>query len=97
MSHHSAPTLIHMRLSSGRLAENDEENVRVFSSHFKKMLNNHKPTDREVVNEIELREVMRELDVPPSWAEFICAITELTNNRAPGLNGIPPNAFTLMN
>ena len=43
MRHHSAPTLIQMRLPSGRLAENDEENVRVFASHFKKVLNNHKP------------------------------------------------------
>ena len=97
MSHHSAPTLIQMRLPSGRLAENYEENVRVFVSHFKKVLNNHKPTDREVVNDIDLREVMREIDVPPSWAEIICAITELTNNKAPRLNGIPPNTFKLMN
>ena len=71
--------------------------MRVFVSHFKKVLNNHKPTDREVVNDIDLREVMRELDVTPSWAEFICAITELTNNKAPGLNGILPNAFKSMN
>ena len=66
MSHHSAPTLIQMRLPSGRLAENDEENVRVFASHFKKVLNNHKPTDREVVKDIDLRKLMGELDVPPS-------------------------------
>ena len=96
MSHHSAPTLIQLRLPSGKLTENDEENVRVFASHFKKVLNNHKPTDRETVNGIDLREVMRELDVPPSWANLICAITELTNNKAPGLNGIPPTAFKSM-
>ena len=71
MSHHSAPTLIQLRLPSGKLAENDEENVRVFASHFKKVLNNHKPTDIGVVNDIDLHEVMREIDVPPSWAEFI--------------------------
>ena len=97
MSHHSAPTLIQMRLPSGRLAENYEENVRVFVSHFKKVLNNHKPTDREVVNDIDLCEVIRELYVPPSWAKFICAITELTNNKPPGLNGITPNTFKSMN
>ena len=33
-SHHTAPRLIHMRLISGRLSENNEENVRVFASHF---------------------------------------------------------------
>ena len=62
MSHHSAPTLIQMRLPSGRMAENDEEDVRVFASHFKKVLSNHKPTDRELFNNIDLRKVMREID-----------------------------------
>ena len=59
MSHHSAPTLIQMRLPSGRLAKKGEENMRVFAIHFKKVLNNDKPTDREVVNNIDLRKVMR--------------------------------------
>ena len=39
---------------------------------------------------------MRELDVPPSWEDLICAINELTNNKAPVLNDVPPNAFKLM-
>ena len=85
-----------MRLTSGQLAENDENNVRLFARHFKKVLNNHRPTDREVVNDIDSCEVIRELDVPPSWAKLICAITELTNNKAPGINGIQPNAFKSM-
>ena len=96
MIHHSAPTLIQMRLPSGQLAEIDEENVSVFVIHFKKVLNNHKPKDREVVNDIDLRKVMSVLHVPPSWAEFTSALTELTNNKAPALNVIPPNAFKSM-
>ena len=47
-----------MRLTSGNLAENDEENVSVFANHFKKVLNQHKMTDTTVTNEINLREVM---------------------------------------
>ena len=39
---------------------------------------------------------MSELDVPPSWTEFINAIQELTNDKAPGLNGAPLNAFKSM-
>ena len=54
-----------MRLPSGSLTENDEENVSVFANHFKKVLNNHKPTDTIVINDIHLREVIGELDVPP--------------------------------
>ena len=64
-SHHASPKIIQMRLPSGNLADNDEENVSVFANHFKKVLNNHKPTDTTVINEIHFREVMEELDDPP--------------------------------
>ena len=39
---------------------------------------------------------MGELDVPPLWTEFISAIQELTNDKSPGLNGVPLNAFKSM-
>ena len=53
--HHTYPKVIQMRLPSGNLAGNDEENVSVFANHFKKLLNNHKTTDTTVINEINLR------------------------------------------
>ena len=68
-SHHTSPKVIQMRLPSGNLTENDEENVSVFANHFKKVLNNHKTTETTVINEINLREVMGELDDPPLWTE----------------------------
>ena len=64
-SHHTTPKLIQMRLPSGSLSENDEENVRVFANHFKKVLNNHKPTDTTVINDIYLWKVMEKLADPP--------------------------------
>ena len=39
---------------------------------------------------------MEELDDPPLWTKYICAIQELTNDKSPGLNGVPPNAFKSM-
>ena len=30
------------------------------------------------------------------WTEYICAIQELTNDKSPGLDGVPPNAFKSM-
>ena len=92
-SHRTSPKVIQVRLPSGNLTENDEENVSVFANHFKKVLNNHKPTYTTVINEIHLREVMEELDDPPLWKKYIFAIQELTNDKSPGLNGVPPNAF----
>ena len=85
-----------MRLPSGNLAENDEENVNVFANQFKRVLNNHKTTDTTVINEINLRGFIEELDDPPLWTEYICAIQELTNDKSSGISGVPPNAFKSM-
>ena len=95
-SHHTTPKLIQMRLPSGNLTENDEENVSAFANHFKKVLNNHKLTEKIGINDIHLQEVMGELDVPPLWTEFISAIQELTDEKSPSLNGVPLNAFKSM-
>ena len=83
-------------MPSGELATKDEENVRVFSAHFEKMLNYLKDTDDSVIDDIILREVSTELDSTPEWAEFIIAVVELTNDKSPGLNNVPPNAFKVM-
>ena len=70
-----------MRLPSGNLVENNKENVSVFANHFKTLLNNHKTTDTTVINKINLREVMGELDDPPLWTEYICDMQEFTNDK----------------
>ena len=95
-SHQTTPKLIQMILPSGSLEENDEENVSVFANHLKKVLNNHKPKEKTVINDIYLREVTEEFDDPPLWKEFIFATQELTNEKFPGLNGVPPNAVKSM-
>ena len=55
-----------MKLPCGHLAKNDEENVSVFATHFKKVLTNHKPPNDIVIKDIKLQEVMRELDNTPN-------------------------------
>ena len=96
MSHQTTTKLIQTRIPSGIPTENDKENVSVFASHFKKVLNNHKLTYTIMINDINLWEVMGELDVHSSLTYFICAIQELTNDKSPGLNGVPLNAFKPM-
>ena len=53
-------------------------------------------TDTTVITEINLWEVMGELDDPPLWADYISAIQELTKEKSPGINVVPPNAFKSM-
>ena len=95
-SHHSSLCSIQMRFPSGEIATTDEDNEKVFPIHFGKVLNDMKPTDDSVINRIQLRDTPTELDTPPEWAEFNTAVTELTSDKAPGLNNVPPNAFKSM-
>ena len=39
---------------------------------------------------------MYELETPPSWKEFTEAVNGLTNDKSPGLNRVPRNAFKAM-
>ena len=94
--HHSSPKTIHMRMVSGELATTNEENVWVLPGHFRKVLNDMKPIDTSVINGLFLRKAIQELDLPPEWVEFIIEVVEPTNNKAPRLNDVPPNAFKAM-
>ena len=89
-AHHTSPKIIQMRLPSGDLAETDEENSKVFAKQSGKLLNNKKIINNNFLNNIKSREVMYKLDVPPSWKELTEAVKYLTNDKAPGLNGVPP-------
>ena len=91
--HHSSTHYIHMRLPFVDLAENDEENVRVFAEHSSKVLSNHKNTEDNVIKKILLQKVMTELDKVTTWEEFMNAVTKIINNKSPGLNSVPSNAF----
>ena len=85
-----------MRLLSGDLPETEKENAKVFATHFGEVLNNKRIIHNNVLNEIDSREFMSELDVPPSWKEFIEALNDLIKDKDPGLNGVLPNAFKAM-
>ena len=71
------------------LATTDEENVKVFLIHFGKVLNDMKPTNDSVINEIQLQDTLTELYTPPEWEELTIAVTELTNDKYQGLNIVP--------
>ena len=40
---------------------------------------------------------MQEIDQPISWDELKAKVKFLTNNKAPGLNKLPPNSFKALN
>ena len=46
-----------------------------------------------MLDKIKQREVMDELYHTISWYDIKKSTTNLTNEKSPGLNGVPPNAF----
>ena len=92
-SHHAKPTIMRMRLPTGKLATTDKENAEVLGPHFEKVFNNHRPIEWNVIDKIKQRQTMYELNEPISWAELKTAIAKLANDKAPGFNKVPPNAF----
>ena len=85
-----------MRLENGKLASNAKENMSVFGMHFDKVLNNPQPVDRSVLDLLEQKPCMMVIDNPISFTEVKQAINKLKKGKAPGLNGIPPEALKAM-
>ena len=46
-----------------------------------------------MINKIKERQTMYELNYPITWEELKTEMEKLVNDKAPGLNKVPPNAF----
>jgi hypothetical protein len=82
-----------MRMENGELANSDKENMEVFGKHLNHVYNTQRPKYQDAAKLIAQREVMTEMGDDVSWEEFNQAITKLKNDKSPGENEIPPNAF----
>ena len=49
-SHHAKPTIMRVRLPTGKIAKTDKENAEVLGPHFEKVFNNHRPIEWKVIN-----------------------------------------------
>ena len=76
-SHHAKPTIMRMRLTTGKLATTDKENAEVLGPDFEKVFNNHRPVEWNVIDEIKQRQTIHELNEPISWAELKTEIAKL--------------------
>jgi len=95
-AHHTTNINMSMRLENGECASNAKENMSVFGAHFHKVLNNHRPVDQTVLDLLEQKSCMTSIDNPIRFAEVKRAINKLKKGKAPGLNGIPPEALKAM-
>ena len=85
-----------MKMKDGKLSTNDKEHMKVFKPHLEKLYNSNRPIYANAAEFIKLRETEHCLSRDIGWHEFLRAITYLKNDKAPGLNGVTPNAFKCM-
>ena len=91
--HHVKPINMKMMMENGGLANRDKENLKVFEKHLQKIYNTEREVDPQAANLIRQRERMTEMGDEISWSEFCKATMKLKNDKSPGENGVPPNAF----
>ena len=96
-AHHKKKVKMAMKMENGKPATNSKENMAVFGPHFERVFNNHRPVDPTILDEIPQRPILHELDSPITFDEVNVAINKLKNDKSPGLNGIPPEAYKAMN
>jgi hypothetical protein len=85
------------KLENGDLASNAKENMSVFGMHFHKVLNTHRPVNVSVLDLIGQKPCLTTIDAPITFREVKHAINKLKKGKAPGLNGIHPEALKAMN
>ena len=82
-----------LQINNGNLAVTDAENASILGPQFKQVYTKHRKIDWTLLNDIQQRMTMVELDTKITWEEFKKAVTELANGKSPGLNEVPPDAF----
>ena len=92
-SHHKALPVMRFKLPNGNLAVTDAENASILVTHFERVYTNHRKIDWTVLDEIQQRMTMVELDTKITCEELKKAVMKLANGKSPGLNKVPPDAF----
>jgi hypothetical protein len=82
---------------NGSKTTNDKENIAIMKSHCEKLFNNKKQVSETALDLIDQRNTKHDLDDAITWKEFTTAINGLKNNKSPGANEIPAEAFKAMN
>ena len=97
-SHHDDPVVMRMQLLNVKVATTDAKNASILSPHFKRVYTAHHPITWDAREEIHQRDILFQIDEPIEWDEFMQAICNLANEKSPGLNEVPPDAYkTLSN
>jgi Reverse transcriptase (RNA-dependent DNA polymerase) len=86
-----------MHMLDGSIAETDTQNAEAVREHFETDVFARSSTyDTDALNSLSQRQCVLQLGEPPSFDEFKSAIRRMKSRKAPGENGIPAEAYKLM-
>ena len=91
-AHHGKKTTMAMHLPDGSRASNASENMSVSPQVY----SNHWDTNQTILDQVPPCRTLWKLNDPITWDEFCKAVKKLKNTKAPGLTGVPPEAFKAM-
>ena len=93
--HHAPSTSMKMRTPTGKLAENDRENMEALAPHFENIFNGQSPDVdiQSILDDIEQRPIFHELGLPPTLEDIEVSIADMANDKAPGASGVNANAL----
>ncbi len=80
----------------GSIATNAKENIEIFGKHFSNTLDTSRDTDESFLDSIQIRSKMKSINNPITFKEVNTAINKQKKGKAPGLNGLPPEALKAM-
>jgi hypothetical protein len=98
--HHRKARVTKMRMANGEMASNEEESAKVFKDHFEKNVfnrNEESSYDDTIFDEIDPIPCDPKLGEVANPREIKHAIRKMKTEKAPGKNGLPPEAYKLLN
>lgn len=84
---------IPVRSADNQLLTEPDLIINRWAEHFQDVLNQPSTFDTSVLNEIPDWDTNNDLDVPPTLAETLTAIKQLSSNKAPGADGLPAEIY----
>ena len=95
--HHKTPDIMRVVKEDGSFTGTDEEIVDILAHHFYKVYNSNVEIEWSVLDDLNQKPARSDMNLPLSLFEFENAIRKLILHKAPGDNGVSPNAIKALN
>ena len=96
-AHHNENIPMKFKLKNGSLSSSDKETISVLAEHFHLVCNRQTSVDWEYLHNIPTMRTIHEIGGPMTLDDLNIAIDKLSWHKAPGRNGVSPNAIKALN